>query len=115
MSDPDLSGLESDEGWLHASSLPLEADGTEVRGAGSQLGWGGLNAHGRPAEAELVRTGVLAAIKRLGEAPELYAVKRAGELEPIALSNRRQAWTVGARWALSNRWEGRFLRSTQAA
>jgi hypothetical protein len=45
---------------------------------------------------------------RGGEAPELYAVTRADEIEPIALSNRRQAWTVGARWALANRWDGRF-------
>ena len=74
----------------------------------SWLGWGGLRAYGRAAEAERVRTGVLAAIERLGEAPELFAVTRAGELEPIALANRRQAWTVGARWALANRWEGRF-------
>lgn len=35
------------------------------------------------------------------------AVTRVGELEPIARSNRRQAWTVGAHWALANRWEGR--------
>jgi hypothetical protein len=70
--------------------------------------WGGLSAHGRIADAEHVRTGVLAAIERLGEAPELYAVTRTGELEPIALSNRRQAWTVGARWALANHWDGRF-------
>lgn len=73
----------------------------------SWLGWGGLRAHGRDAEAEQVRTGVLAALERLGAAPELYAVTRAGELEPIALSNRRQAWTIGAHWALANRWDGR--------
>ena len=78
--------------------MALEADGTEVRGAGSQLGW-------------LLWAG---ALERLGEAPELFAVTRTGELEPI-LANRRQAWTVGARWALANRWEGRFKRSTQAA
>jgi glycogen debranching enzyme len=73
----------------------------------SWLGWGGLRACGREAEAEQVRAGVLAALERLGDAPELYAVTRAGELEPIALSNRRQAWTVAARWALANRWDGR--------
>ena len=77
----------------------------------SWIGWSGLRAHGRKAEAERVRTGVLAAIERLGDAPELYAVTRAGELEPIALSNRRQAWTIGARWALANRWDGRLLGS----
>lgn len=73
----------------------------------SWIGWGGLGACGREAEAEQVRAGVLAALEQLGDAPELYAVTRAGELEPIALSNRRQAWTVGARWALENRWDGR--------
>ena len=74
----------------------------------SWLGWGGLRACGREAEAEQVRAGVLAAIERIGDAPELYTVSRAGEPEPIALSNRRQAWTVGARWALAHRWDGRF-------
>jgi len=73
----------------------------------SWLGWSGLRAQGRTAEAERVRTGVLAAVERLGAAPELYAVTRAGELEPIGVSNRRQAWTAGARWALANRWDGR--------
>ncbi len=40
----------------------------------SWLGWGGLRANGREAEAERVRTGVLAALDQLGRAPELYAV-----------------------------------------
>jgi glycogen debranching enzyme len=73
----------------------------------SWLGWGGLRAAGRTEEAERVRTGVLAALDRLGRAPELYAVNTDGEVEPVALSNRVQAWTVGARWALENRWDGR--------
>jgi glycogen debranching enzyme len=73
----------------------------------SWLGWGGLRAAGQTEEAERVRTGVLAALDRLGRAPELYAVNRAGDLEPVALSNRVQAWTVGARWALENEWDGR--------
>ena len=73
----------------------------------SWLGWGGLRAAGRADEAERVRAGVLAALDRLGRAPELYAVDEAGEVEPIALSNRVQAWTVGARWALENEWDGR--------
>jgi len=47
-----------------------------------------------------VRTGVLAALDELGPAPELYAVTADGRLEPVAVSNRVQAWTVGARWAL---------------
>ena len=73
----------------------------------SWLGWGGLRAAGRAGEAERVRTGVLAALDRLGRAPELYAVGLAGDVEPVALSNRVQAWTVGARWALENEWDGR--------
>jgi glycogen debranching enzyme len=73
----------------------------------SWLGWGGLRAAGRTEEAERVRTGVLAALDRLGRSPELYAVNGDGEVEPVALSNRVQAWTVGARWALENEWDGR--------
>ena len=76
----------------------------------SWLGWGGLRAAGREAEAERVRTGVLSALDRLGRAPELYAVSREGAVEPVALSNRVQAWTVGARWALENGWDGRGVR-----
>ena len=66
----------------------------------SWLGWGGLRAAGRAAEAELVRAGVLGALDRLGLAPELYAVGRDGALAPVPVANRVQAWTVGARWAL---------------
>jgi glycogen debranching enzyme len=73
----------------------------------SWLGWGGLRAAGREDEAERVRTGVLAALDRLGLAPELYGVTRGGALEPIAIANRVQAWTVGARWALEHGWDGR--------
>jgi glycogen debranching enzyme len=73
----------------------------------SWLGWSGLRAAGRDEEAERVRSGVLAALDRLGQAPELYAVSPGGELEPVAVSNRVQAWTVGARWALENDWGGR--------
>jgi len=77
----------------------------------SWLGWGGLRAAGREAEAERVRGGVLAALDRLGRAPELYAVTAAGELEPMAIANRVQAWTVGARWALEHGWDGRLSAS----
>ena len=73
----------------------------------SWLGWSGLRAAGRAREAERVRTGVLAALDRLGRAPELYAVTLSGDVEPVALSTRVQAWTVGARWALENQWDGR--------
>jgi glycogen debranching enzyme len=72
----------------------------------SWLGWGGLRAAGRDADAERVRSGVLAALDRLGGAPELYAASPDGP-EPIAISNRMQAWTVGARWALERGWDGR--------
>ena len=55
----------------------------------SWLGWGGLRAAGRAEEAERVRAGVLAALDRLGRAPELYAVNEVGEIEPIALVQPR--------------------------
>ena len=71
----------------------------------SWLGWGGLRAAGREEEAERVRTGVLAALDRLGRAPELYAVDD-GEVATVPLANRVQAWTIGARWALEHRWDG---------
>jgi len=76
----------------------------------SWIGWGGLRAAGSEAEAERVRSGVLAALDRLGRSPELYAVTRDGAVEPVALSNRVQAWTAGARWALENHWDGRGVR-----
>lgn len=143
-------------------TMALEADGREVRGAGSQLGWllwagaapngaverlvqadvltdwglrtlsaehpcfaphayhrgsvwpfdswfgwGGLRAAGAGEEAERVRRGVLEAIERLGGAPELYAVGPGGP-EPVAIANRVQAWTIGAAWALRNKWDGRI-------
>ena len=72
----------------------------------SWLGWGGLRAAGRREEAERVRLGVLDALGRLGRFPELYAVTDAA-VERIAIANRVQAWTVGARWALANGWDGR--------
>ena len=73
----------------------------------SWLGWSGLRAAGRDEDAERVRSGVLAALDRLGHAPELYAVGREGDLEPSRLTNLVQAWTVGARWALEHDWGGR--------
>jgi glycogen debranching enzyme len=72
----------------------------------SWLGWGGLRAAGRAADAERVRRGVLDALDRLGRYPELYAVA-GGEPRTIAIANRVQAWTVGARWALEHDWTGR--------
>jgi glycogen debranching enzyme len=73
----------------------------------SWLGWGGLRAAGRLEEAERVRVGVLDALDRLGNAHELYAVTLDGELQPLATSNRLQAWSIGARWALENEWDAR--------
>ena len=49
---------------------------------------------GASGEAERVRSGVLAALERLGRAPELYAVTREGELEPLAAVEPR-AGVVG--------------------
>jgi glycogen debranching enzyme len=73
----------------------------------SWLGWGGLRAAARLDAAEQVRTGVLRAIDELGAFPELYAVDRAGALQPVAAANHVQAWTIGARWALAAGWDGR--------
>jgi hypothetical protein len=53
-----------------------------------------------------VRLGVLAALDRLGDAPELYAVTPRGP-QRIAIANRVQAWTIGARFALAHSWDGR--------
>jgi glycogen debranching enzyme len=73
----------------------------------SWLGWSGLRAAGRDEPAERVRSGVLAALDRLGRAPELYAITRAGEIQTAPAANRVQAWTVGARWALEHDWGAR--------
>jgi glycogen debranching enzyme len=74
----------------------------------SWLGWGGLRAAGREPEAERVRRGVLDAINRLGDAPELYAVAGQDGPERIPIANRVQAWTIGAQLALEQRWDGRL-------
>jgi glycogen debranching enzyme len=73
----------------------------------SWLGWGGLRAAGRTGSAETVRTGVLRALGELGLAPELYAATVDGSVETIPKATRVQAWTVGARWALEQEWDGR--------
>jgi glycogen debranching enzyme len=74
----------------------------------SWIAWGGLRAAGRAKEAEAARAGVLRALERFAGAPECYAVTRAGELERMDVANRVQAWTIGARWALREQWDGRF-------
>lgn len=68
--------------------------------------WGGLRAVGHPA-ADTVRDGVLAALAELGHFPELYAVSPEGELAASTISNRIQAWTVGAVVAWDEDWSGR--------
>ena len=50
---------------------------------------------------------MLSALEQLGRAPELYAVTAEGALEPVAIANRVQAWTIGAAYALRSRWTGR--------
>jgi glycogen debranching enzyme len=65
----------------------------------SWLGWGGLRACGRVAEAEQVRAGVLAAIERIGDAPELYA-----SVAPTSPSRSRSRTAAKrGRWARSGR------------
>jgi glycogen debranching enzyme len=92
-----------------SSEHPQYGPGFYHRGAvwpfDSWLGWSGLRAAGR-AEAATVRSGVLAAIEAIGGAPELYAVGADGP-QSIPIANRLQAWTVGARWALAEGWDGR--------
>jgi len=77
----------------------------------SWIAWGGLRAAGRAEEAEALRRGVLRALDSFGGAPECYAVTRSGALERIEIANRVQAWTVGADWALRERWDGRLSRA----
>jgi glycogen debranching enzyme len=97
-----------------SSEHPQFSPGAYHRGAvwpfDSWLGWGGLRAVGRDAEAERVRAGVLEAIELLGDAPELYAVTAQGP-ERIPIANRVQAWTVGARDALERGWDGRAAQA----
>jgi glycogen debranching enzyme len=94
-----------------SSAHPAFSPGAYHRGGvwpfDSWLGWGGLRAAGAADAAERVRTGVLAALDRLGLAPELYAVGIDGALGPVPVANRVQAWTVGARWAFEHDWDGR--------
>jgi glycogen debranching enzyme len=94
-----------------SSDSPVFGPGFYHRGSvwpfDSWIGWGGLRAAGRAAEAEQVRTGVLGALSKLGRAPELYAVSRDGVVSDVPLANRVQAWTAGARSALQRSWDGR--------
>lgn len=74
--------------------------------------WGGLRAIGHP-DAERVRRGVLTALKQLGHFPELYTVTETGALKPAAISNRIQAWTVGACVAFGEDWDGRTVLNSR--
>lgn len=89
---------------------PLYAPDAYHRGAvwpfDSWFGWGGLRAAGQEEKAEEIRRGVLEAIETIGRAPELFAACPDGP-RPVPIANRLQAWTVGARWALENQWDGR--------
>ena len=101
-----------------SSDSPVFAPGHYHRGSvwpfDSWIGWGGLRAAGRVEEAERVRAGVLSALEQLGRAPELYAVSEDGAVSGVPLSNRVQAWTVGAIWALRNEWDGRAANGNGA-
>jgi glycogen debranching enzyme len=107
-----------------SSDHPLYAPDAYHRGAvwpfDSWLGWAGLRAVGHLDAAERLRRGLLEAIDAIGGAPELFAVsddeigrpsfpshKGRNLGRPIAIANRVQAWTVGARWALEHEWDGR--------
>jgi glycogen debranching enzyme len=93
-----------------SSEHPLYSPDGYHRGAvwpfDSWLGWGGLRAAGRLEAAEQLRRGIPQAIEVIGGAPELFAVGADGP-RPIPIANRVQAWTLGARWALENAWDGR--------
>jgi glycogen debranching enzyme len=70
--------------------------------------WGGLRAAGAGRAATRVRDGVLDAVRRIGRMPECYAVPADASAPAIlAESNRTQAWTAGAVWALAAGWDGR--------
>jgi glycogen debranching enzyme len=93
-----------------SSDHPLFAPDAYHRGAvwpfDSWLGWAGLRAAGRAEAARSLRRGILDGIEAIGQDPELFAVGPNGP-EPIPIANPVQAWTVGARWALENEWDGR--------
>ena len=71
----------------------------------SWLGWGGLRGGRLCAEAERVRVGVLAALDTLGQRARALRGDDAG-VALIPTSNAVQAWSIGARWALENEWDG---------
>jgi len=93
-----------------SSKNPQYAPDAYHRGAvwpfDSWLGWGGLRAAGQIETAEKLRRGILEAIEAIGQAPELFAVGSDGPVA-IPIANRVQVWTVGARWALEQEWDGR--------
>jgi glycogen debranching enzyme len=70
------------------------------------LAWGGLHAAGATLGAARVRDGVRRALDQLGRYPELYAVSPLGQLGPVPIANKVQAWTVGAMVAFDHDWDG---------
>ena len=67
---------------------------------------------GRAARARARARGRAGADRRAGRARRARAARRSSTrsttpLAPIPLSNRVQAWTIGARWALEHAWDGR--------
>jgi glycogen debranching enzyme len=94
------------DSWLGWAGLTRWAAATDERRG---PGWrGGYETTGAPLadRIEGLRQGVLDAVTTLGRAPELYAVSRDGNLSGIGISNRVQAWTVGAVHALRAGWTG---------
>jgi glycogen debranching enzyme len=75
------------------------------------LVWGGLRAAGAGAVAERVRDGVRRAVAQIGRAPELYSVSPLGQLAPVPIANKVQAWTIGAMVAFDLDWDGRAHHS----
>jgi glycogen debranching enzyme len=70
------------------------------------IAWGGLRAANCPQAAEQIKQGVRSALRVVGRYPELYAVE-GDRLASIPISNRVQAWTVGAMAAFALDWDGR--------
>jgi hypothetical protein len=73
--------------------------------------WGGLRAAGANDVAARVRVGVRRAVHEIGRYPELYSVSPLGQLAPVPIANKVQAWTIGAMVAFDLDWDGRPVAS----
>jgi glycogen debranching enzyme len=71
------------------------------------LVWGGLRAASADDVAARVRVGVRRAVHEIGRYPELYSVSPLGQLAPVPIANKVQAWTIGAMVAFDLDWDGR--------